>query len=117
MTADSEKKYVHVSYEPKNGWVLSIMGRLSRSTNAQMREGFGRWSETSLRDLGFAITTRMHMLSLSIHRLNGGVADLRNSLNDDEDQLQNCLDSWICISVAGRSFGLQDFARHGFIHI
>jgi hypothetical protein len=84
-------RYLHINYIPETGWVLSIMSRLLNSSNPRLREAFDRWSETPLKELGFAITTRMHMLVLSIKRLNARVAELRNQINADVAQLELCL--------------------------
>lgn len=83
--------YVHMEYIPASGWVLSIMSRLLSSNSSQMREAFDRWSETPLRELGFAITTRMHILARCILRLNASVARLREEFNSDFPQVEACL--------------------------
>ena len=94
-------RYFQISYEPENGWVLSIMGRLARSTNAQLRQVFEKWSNTPLLDFGFAVTTKIQMLGLCIRRLNGRVAELRKVLGDDDNQLRLCLEE-------GYAFRLPD---------
>ena len=52
-------QYLHIDYIPENGWVLSIMGRLSNSPNPHVGNAFASWSDTPLKELGLAITTRM----------------------------------------------------------
>jgi hypothetical protein len=84
-------QYLHVNYIPKSGWVLSIMSSLLQSSNPQLREAFDRWSDTPLKELGFAITTRMHMLGLCIRRLNTRVEELRKEMNADTPQVEACL--------------------------
>jgi hypothetical protein len=91
LDSNSQPEHFHISYEPENGWVLSIMTRLRKSTNAQLRKAFEEWHETSLREFGFAVTTRMQILGISIVRLNTRVAHLRKCLSEDEEQLQLCL--------------------------
>jgi hypothetical protein len=44
-----------------------------------------------LKELGFAITTRMHMLGRCLRRLNARVAELRRELSSDIPQLDTCL--------------------------
>jgi len=64
------------------------MTRLLNSPNPQLRKAFEDWSDTPLMELGFAITTRMHMLGLSIRRLNRQVSGLRDELSGDLPQLE-----------------------------
>lgn len=87
-----ETQYLHVSYIPEVGWVLSIMSRLLNSSNPQLRKAFDDWSDTPLKELGFAITTRMHMLGLGIQRLNTRVRELREEINSDTAELDRCLE-------------------------
>jgi hypothetical protein len=84
-------QHLHISYVPENGWVLTIMTRLLNSPDPQLRKAFEDWSDTPLMELGFAITTRMHMLGLSIRRLNRRVSALRDELNANPTQLEWCL--------------------------
>jgi hypothetical protein len=69
--------------------------------HTQLHLAFKNRAETSLRDFGFAITTRMQMLGLSIRRLNARVTELRKSLGDDEEQFPACLEK-------GYAFRLPD---------
>lgn len=84
-------EYLHIAYIPQVGWILSIMSRLLNSPDSQLRNAFQQWSGTPLKDLGFAITTRMHMLGLGIRRLNKRVQDFRNDLSADPTTLDLCL--------------------------
>jgi hypothetical protein len=94
-------QYLHINYTPSGGWVLSIMARLLNSADERLRAAFDHWSDTPLKELGFAITTRMHMLGRCLRRLNARVADLRSELNSDIPQLEECLSK-------GYAFTLQD---------
>lgn len=85
------KQYLHINYVPEDGWVLSIMGRLLESPNLRLRKAFDEWSNTPLKELGFAITTRIHMLGRCVRHLNAHVAELREQINQDDEQLQLCL--------------------------
>ena len=73
-------QFIHINYLPSSGWVLTIMSRLLNSSDPQLRKAFEHWSETPLKELGIAITTRMHMLGLSACRLNARVAKLREEI-------------------------------------
>jgi hypothetical protein len=84
-------QYLHINYVPEDGWVLSIMGRLLNSSNPRLRKAFNEWSDTPLKELGFAITTRIHMLGRCVRRLNGYVAELREQINQDDEQVHLCL--------------------------
>jgi len=84
-------QHLHINYVPGNGWVLTIMSRLLHSRDPQLRKAFEDWSDTPLKELGFAITTRMYMLGLSIRRLNRQVSALRDELNADLPQVEWCL--------------------------
>ena len=84
-------QYLHIDYVPEDGWVLSIMGRLLNSPNPRLRKAFDEWSDTPLKELGFAITTRIHMLGRCVRRLNAHVAELREQINKDDEQLGLCL--------------------------
>jgi hypothetical protein len=101
MAQKSENQYFHISYEPEAGWVLSMMTRLAKSKDARLQEAFKSWGATPLRELGFAVTTRIQMLGLCIHRLNRRVTELRKKLGEDEEQLQACLEK-------GYAFRLSD---------
>jgi hypothetical protein len=79
-------QYLHINYVPETGWVLSIMSRLLNSENPQMRKAFDQWSDTPLKELGVAITTRMHMLGGCVRRLNARVAELRAEITSDIPQ-------------------------------
>lgn len=94
-------QYLHINYTPSGGWVLPIMARLLNSADERLRATFDQWSDTPLKELGFAITTRMHMLGRCLRRLNARVADLRTELNSDLPQLEECLSK-------GYAFTLQD---------
>jgi hypothetical protein len=94
-------QYVHINYVPEVGWVLSIMSRLLNSQNPQLRSAFDQWSDTPLKELGFAITTRMHMLGLCIRRLNASVGELRKEITTDISGLDACLEK-------GYAFGPKD---------
>jgi hypothetical protein len=85
-------KYLHINYVPESGWVLTIMSRLLNSSEPRLRQAFDNWADTELKELGFAITTRMHMLGLCIRRLNSRVAELRQVIGEDDAQLQLCLE-------------------------
>ena len=61
-------QHLHINYVPENGWVLTIMTRLLNSPDPQLHKAFEDWSDTPLMEMGFAITTRMHMLGLCIRR-------------------------------------------------
>jgi hypothetical protein len=82
---------LHIDYVPENGWVLTIMSRLLNSSDPELRKAFERWSETPRVELGFAITTRMHMLGLCIRRLNNRVAQLREELKSDIPKVEDAL--------------------------
>jgi hypothetical protein len=84
-------QHFHINYVPNNGWVLTIMSRLLKSSDPDFRKAFERWSDTPLMDLGFAITTRMHMLGLCIRRLNNRVAQLREELKSDIPKVEDAL--------------------------
>jgi hypothetical protein len=84
-------QHLHIDYVPENGWVLTIMSRLLYSPDAELRKAFERWSDTPLMELGFAITTRMHMLGLCIRRLNKRVAQLRDELKSDMPKVEDAL--------------------------
>ena len=88
---DDEPHYIYVDYLPSSGWVLTIMSRLLNSANPQLRKTFEQWSETPLKELGIAITTRMHMLGLCVRRLNARVAALREEIAADPSQLDAAL--------------------------
>lgn len=92
-------QYLHIAYIPENGWVLTIMSRLFNCSNPRLKAGFDRWSDTPLKELGLAITTRMHMLGLCIRRLNAHVAELRTKLNADREQLDYCLSKGAAFQV------------------
>jgi hypothetical protein len=79
--------FIHVDYLPSSGWVLTIMSRLLNSSDPRLRKAFEQWSETPLKELGIAITTRMHMLGLAVRRLNARVAALRAEIAADPSQL------------------------------
>jgi hypothetical protein len=81
-------QHLHINYVPENGWVLTIMSRLLNSPDPQLRRAFQDWSATPLMELGFAITTRMHMLGLCIRRLNDQVSRLRDELSGDLPQVE-----------------------------
>lgn len=80
-------QHLHINYVPETGWVLTIMTRLLNSTDPQLRKAFEAWSDTPLMELGFAITTRMHMLGLCIRRMNRQVSNLRAELSGDLPQV------------------------------
>jgi hypothetical protein len=84
-------EYLHINYKPSGGWVLSIMARLLNSPDKRLRSAFDEWSETPLKELGFAITTRMYMLGRCIQRLNVSIDELRKELTADPSQLNSCL--------------------------
>jgi hypothetical protein len=94
-------QYLHINYTPSGGWVLPIMARLLNGADERLRAAFDQWSDTPLKELGFAITTRMHMLGRCLRRLNARVGDLRTELNSDIPQLEECLSK-------GYAFTLQD---------
>jgi hypothetical protein len=84
-------EHLQVAYIPENGWVLTIMTRLLNCSNPRLKAAHDRWSETPLKEFGFAVTTRMYMLGLCIRRLNAHVAEIRAKLNADRTQLDYCL--------------------------
>jgi hypothetical protein len=94
-------QHFHINYVPENGWVLTIMTRLLNNPDPQLRKAFEAWSDTPLMELGFAITTRMHMLGLCIRRLNRQVSNLRAELNADLPQVEWSL-------AKGGAFTLKD---------
>jgi len=91
-------QYLHINHIPEVGWVLSIM---SKPANPQLRSAFDQWSNTPLKELGFAVTTRMHMLGLCIRRLNVRVGELRKEITADISGLDACLEK-------GYAFGPKD---------
>jgi hypothetical protein len=94
-------QHLHINYVPENGWVLTIMTRLLNSPDPQLRKAFEDWSDTPLMELGFAITTRVHMLGLCIRRLNRQVSNLRAELSADLPQVEWSL-------AKGGAFTLKD---------
>jgi len=94
-------QYAHINYVPENGWVLSIMSSLLNSSDPQLHEAFEQWSGTPLKELGFAITTKIDMLGLAIKRLNGRLAELRKQMTADPTLLDSCLSE-------GSAFALKD---------
>jgi hypothetical protein len=84
---EHEPQYIHVGFLLSAGWVLTIMSRLLKSSDPQLRKAFEQWSETPLKELGIAITTRMHMLGLGVRRLNARVAALRGEIAADPTQV------------------------------
>lgn len=94
-------QHLHINYVPETGWVLTIMTRLLNSADPQLRKAFEDWSDTPLMELGFAITTRMHMLGLCIWRLNRQVSNLRAELSGDLPQVEWAL-------AEGGAFTLKD---------
>ena len=97
----TKAQYLHLNYVPETGWVLSIMSGLLHSPNPRLRAAFDNWSDTPLKELGFAITARMHMLGLCIRRMNARVRELRQELMADASQLD------VCVS-RGYAFTLKD---------
>jgi hypothetical protein len=77
------------------------MSRLLNSSSPRLRAAFEQWSDTPLKELGFAITTRMHMLGLCIRRLNTQVSKLRDEVASDPIQREDSLS-------AGTAFALKD---------
>src|SRR2546423_13092772 len=100
-------QYLHISYEPENGWVLSIMGRLLKSSAPRLRNAFDRWADTPLKELGFAITTRMHMLGLCIRRLNANVAMLRKELAANALQLDLSLSQGYAFRLTDKNLAYE----------
>jgi len=94
-------EYLHINYQPDVGWVLTIMSRLQNSSKPELRKAFDQWHETPLKELGLAITTRMHMLGLCIKRLNKRVDELRREMSADIPQVEECLSK-------GYAFRLKD---------
>jgi hypothetical protein len=94
-------QYLHIDYTPSSGWVLQIMARLLKSPDERLRAAFDQWSDTPLKELGFAITTRMHMLGRCLLRLNARVAELRSELTSDIAKTD------VCIS-RGQAFKLRN---------
>lgn len=91
-TSEVRTQYLRISYIPEVGWILSIMSQLLNSSNPHLRKAFDDWSDTPLKELGFAITTRMHMLGLCIRRLNMRVRELRKEINSATAELDRCLE-------------------------
>ena len=77
------------------------MSRLLNSPDPQLRKAFEGWSDTPLMELGFAITTRIHMLGLCIRHLNDQVSSLRDELSGDLPQVEWSL-------AKGGAFTLKD---------
>jgi hypothetical protein len=100
-------QYLHISYIPESGWILTIMSRLLNSENSRMREAFEKWSDTRLEELGVAITTRMEMLARCIWRLNGHVAELRHELISESSQLEGCLSGGYAFSLKDRKLSYE----------
>ncbi len=88
---DDAPQFIHINYLSTSGWVLTIMSRLLNSSDPQLRKAFEHWSETPLKELGIAITTRMHMLGLNVRRLNARVTKLREEIAADPSKLDASL--------------------------
>jgi hypothetical protein len=100
-------QYVHINYIPEDGWVLSIMSSLLNSSDPRLREAFEKWSGTPLKELGFAITTKIHMLGLAIKRLNARVAELRKQIGANPEVLDSCLAENSAIALADNHFAYE----------
>jgi hypothetical protein len=112
-----EVQHLHIGYVPENGWVLTIMTRLLNSPSPQLRKAFEDWSDTPLMELGFAITTRMHMLGLSIRRLNRRVSGLRDELSGDLPQTGVVPSEGRRLHTERQRVALRTAAGHGFVHL
>jgi len=77
------------------------MSRLLTSSSPRLRAAFEQWSNTPLKELGLAITTRMQMLGLCIRRLNAQVHKLRDEVASDSVQCEDSL-------ARGAAFALKD---------
>ena len=100
-------QYIHVDYMPSSGWVLTIMSRLLKSSDPQLRKAFEQWSESPLKELGIAITTRMQMMGLSIRRLNARVAALREEIAADSSQLDAALSRGYVFQLKDRNLAYE----------
>src|SRR5208282_550104 len=110
-------QHLHISYVPENGWVLTIMTRLLNSPDPQLRKAFESWSDTPLMELGFAITTRMHMLGLCIRRLNRQVSNLRDELSGDLPQVEWSLAKRGAFTLKDKEPAVRTSAGHGLVHL
>lgn len=77
-------EYLHIDYEPPSrGWLLRIMKRLNESSSSTLRERMSTWGSSHLKEMGFALTTKLAMLSRVLCRVDQQLQRLGEQLNDE----------------------------------
>jgi len=76
-------EYLHVNYEPPlPTWIPAIIARLNSSSSSTLRERAKVWSESSLREAGFALATKLVILAMVIRRVDNQLSRLGEQFCD-----------------------------------
>src|SRR5436190_7965843 len=84
-------EYLHIDYEPPSrGWLLRIMKRLNESSSSTLRERVSTWGSSHLKEMSFALATKLTMLSQVICRVDQQLRRLSEQLID-ESKINECI--------------------------
>jgi hypothetical protein len=64
------RNYFHINYAPHEGWVLSLMGAVQRSSNTILQQRWHASAQSALAELPLALATKFEIMKVTIERLN-----------------------------------------------
>lgn len=91
-------EYLHIAYMPNARWLNSIIRRLNQSTSQTLQPRLRAWGDGPLREMGFALATKLRVLRQVIRRVNRRLEYLAQELNDP-GRIKDCLANRAAYSI------------------
>lgn len=82
------KKYFHITYEPRELWVLSIMSPAQRSSSPILQQHWKRAAKSGLGELPLALARKFEIMRVTINRLNTHIRELNDDFYARPDEVQ-----------------------------
>lgn len=82
------REYFHIAYAPHEGWVLSIMGAVQRSSNPILQQRWKASAQSALAELPLALVTKFEIMKVTIERLNTHIRKLSDDFEARPEEVQ-----------------------------
>jgi hypothetical protein len=82
------REYFPIDYDPHEGWVLSLMGAVQRSSNPILQQRWHASAQSALAELPLALVTKFEIMKVTIERLNTHIRALSDDFEARPEEVQ-----------------------------
>ena len=83
------ERYLYIDYAPpSSSWLLTIMSHLNQSSSVTLRMRMQSWGATPLKQMGFALSTKLAMIAQVVCRVDLQLQRLRSQLSNNTSAIE-----------------------------